>query len=124
MLATLQAVLLPAASPAITQHLCSQLCSWQSLWPSLGTAMFWEIWILYFFSGHTGYQHEFPMALIDDFRNNHILLNSVIYKERRKVSKKCNRFSQLELSYLPKVHYMPVYFSSFLSLDHSLQLVS
>lgn len=42
--------------------------------------------LFFFFSGHTSFQYEFPMALIDDFRNNRVLLNGVIYKEKRKLS--------------------------------------
>lgn len=57
----------------------------------LGAAMFWEIWALFL---HINLQSEFPVALMDACRNNHILVNGVIYNEGSKRSEKYNRLSQ------------------------------
>lgn len=64
----------------------------------LGAAMFWEIWALFL---HINLQSEFPVALMEAYRNNHILFNVVIYKEGSRRSEKHNRLSQPELTSLP-----------------------
>lgn len=80
----------------------------------LGAATFWEIWALFL---RINAQSEFPVALMDACRNNHVLFNGVIYKEGSTRSEKYNRLSQPELSSLPVFLYMPVCFSPFLSLN-------